>query len=79
MNEHTLHKLAGKLGGRFKLTALVQKRLVQLMAARSDVIVKNCGGRPIRLAVEEVAKGGLQLTAKDGVAVTGPSEKEKGS
>jgi len=79
VNEQTLHKLASKFGGRFKLTALVQKRLAQLMAERSDVIVKNCGGRPIRLVVDEVAKGGLQLTGTDGKAVVGPSDKEKGS
>ena len=65
MNEALLHKLAGKVDGRFKLTALVQKRLVQLMAHRDAVITDNSGGRPIRLVVEEVAKGHLQLIASD--------------
>jgi len=79
VNEQRLHRLAGKFGGRFKLTALVQKRLAQLMAERNDVIVKNCGGRPIRLVVDEVDKGGLELAGQDGKAVAVPSDKEKGA
>ena len=46
MNEAVLHDLSSKLGGRFKLTSLVQKRLVQLMRERSEVILGNSGGRP---------------------------------
>ena len=55
MNEAVLHDLSSKLEGRFKLTSLVQKRLVQLMRERSDVILGNSGGRPVRLVVDEVA------------------------
>ena len=69
MDEALLHKLSGKLGGRFKLTALVQKRMVQLMREGSDVIKKNSGGRPVRLVVEEIAQGRLQLIAPDGLPV----------
>ena len=41
MDEAILHELSGKLGGRFKLTALVQKRLVELMRERSEIITQN--------------------------------------
>jgi len=66
MNEARLHELSEKLHGRFKLAALVQKRLVQLMNERSDVITQNSGGRPVRLVIEEVAGGSLQLVDADG-------------
>jgi len=56
MDEALLHEMAAKAGGRFKLTGIVQKRLVELMVQRADVIVKNCGGRPIRLVVEEIGR-----------------------
>jgi hypothetical protein len=61
MNEAMLHRLAGELGGRFKLTMRVQKRLVDLMNERSEIITKNCGGRPVRLVVEQVAKDVFHL------------------
>jgi len=76
MNEATLHRLAGELGGRFKLTALLQKRLVQLMVARDDIITKNSGGRPVRLVVDEIASGKLQLTSTDGDELTPELEVE---
>lgn len=76
MNEATLHKLSGELGGRFKLTALLQKRLIQLMISRDDIITKNSGGRPVRLVIDEIAAGKLQLTAPDGEALTPELEVE---
>ena len=78
MDEAILHGLSQKLGGRFRLVALVQKRLVQLMTEHDDVIAKSSGGRPIRLVVDEVAAGGLQLTQPDGTALAAPPEPEPG-
>ena len=72
MNEAKLHSLSVTLGGRFKLTALVQKRLIELMANHDPIIVENSGGRPIRLVVDEVGKGRLQLAAPDGTELTPP-------
>ncbi|MFH1732259.1 MAG: hypothetical protein ABIF82_11505 [Planctomycetota bacterium] len=70
MNEATLHRLSGELGGRFKLTALLQKRLIKLMVDRDDIITKNSGGRPVRLVIDEIASGKLQLTAPGGEELT---------
>lgn len=70
MNEAILHRLSNELGGRFKLTALLQKRLIKLMVDRDDIITKNSGGRPVRLVIDEIAAGKLQLTAPDGEAIT---------
>ncbi len=61
MDESLLQKLSSKVDGRFKLTTMVQKRLVELMNERNDLIVKNCGGCPIRLVVEELARNLLEL------------------
>jgi len=69
MNEATLQELSEKLGGRFKLTSLVQKRLVELMRNRDDIVTKHSGGRPLRLVVDEVAQGRLELAAPDGGAL----------
>lgn len=55
MNEGLLQEMAKKEGGRFKLTRMVQERLVKLMMQGDDTIRRNCGGRPIRLVVEQVA------------------------
>ena len=63
MDEGLLHKLSEDLGGRFKLTSLVQKRLVEMMLQRHDVVTKHSGGRPIRLVIEEVAREHLGLGA----------------
>ena len=56
--------------------ALVQKRLVQLLNDRNEVITDNSGGRPVRLVVEEVSRGGLQLTGPDGAEITPEPEQE---
>jgi len=76
MNEATLHRLSSELGGRFKLTALLQKRLIKLMVDRDDIVTKNSGGRPVRLVVDEIADGRLQLTAPDGEELTPELEVE---
>ena len=75
MNEAVLHELSELMGGRFRLTTLVQKRLVELMRERSDIVTKNSGGLPVRLVVEEVARGGVQLTAADGTVFLAADEK----
>lgn len=85
MNEGLLHEMARKAGGRFKLTSLVQKRLVELMIKGDDIIRRNCGGRPVRLAVEQIAVDtlGLRLPKEIPAEATGAAiaavapEKEK--
>ena len=77
MDEALLHELAGKVGGRFRLTSVVQRRLVDLMRNHDDIIDKNCGGRPIRLVVEGVARDLLRLQGPEGAAET-PKAVESG-
>ncbi|MFW6158602.1 MAG: DNA-directed RNA polymerase subunit omega [Planctomycetota bacterium] len=75
MDEAVLHDLSGKLGGRFKLAALVQKRLVQLLRERHPIITEHSGGVPVRLVVQEIAEGKLQLVAPDGTVI-GPGPEQ---
>ncbi len=75
MDEAILHDLSHKMGGRFKLTALVQKRLLELMREDSPVIKENSGGRPVRMVIEEVARGRLQLVRADGTPI-GPGPEQ---
>ncbi|MFO7900013.1 MAG: DNA-directed RNA polymerase subunit omega [Planctomycetota bacterium] len=75
MDEAVLHDLSRKLGGRFKLAALVQKRLVQLLRERHPVITEHSGGLPVRLVVQEIAEGKLQLVAPDGTVI-GPGPEQ---
>jgi hypothetical protein len=69
MDEAVLHELANRLGGRFRLAALVQKRLVQLMNERSSVVTEHSGGRPISIVVKEVAGAQLELVDSEGNVV----------
>ncbi len=75
MDEAVLHDLSHKMGGRFKLTALVQKRLLELMREDSPVIKEKSGGRPVSLVIQEVARGRLQLVSTDGTPI-GPGPEQ---
>ncbi len=76
MDEALLHELSAKMGGRFKFTSLVQKRLVQLVNEHNELFTQNSGGRPVRLVVEEIAKGGFQLTTPNGKEIIAPREED---
>lgn len=45
-----------KVGGRFRLCALIQRRLVQLMEGARPLIDRN-GRSDLELAIEEIAQG----------------------
>ncbi len=77
MNEATLQELSVKLGGRFKLASLVQKRMVELMRNRDEIVTKHSGGQPLRLVVDEVAEGRLELTGPHGGALAMGDEEAK--
>ena len=57
MDESVVHALARKVGGRFRLTALVQKRLIELnRGARPTVEPKETA---LRTVIEELLQGTL--------------------
>lgn len=58
MDESVVHALAKKVGGRFRLTALVQKRLIELnRGARPTVEPKETA---LRTVIEELLQGALE-------------------
>jgi DNA-directed RNA polymerase subunit omega len=49
-------EIAEKMGGRFKLCALIQRRLVQLMQGARPLVERN-GRSDLELVIEEVMQG----------------------
>ena len=48
-------KLIDKIGGRFKLTALIQKRMLELMEGSRPLIEHTKGKTALEIVVEEIA------------------------
>jgi DNA-directed RNA polymerase subunit omega len=59
-----IDELEAKVGGRFKLTALLQKRIRELVAGAPRLVdVKS--DNPIDVAIEEIRAGKIELVAED--------------
>ncbi|RJP39710.1 MAG: DNA-directed RNA polymerase subunit omega [Phycisphaerales bacterium] len=54
-------QLIHKFGGRFKLTALIQRRWLQLMQGARPMVPHE-GLTPLEVVVQEIAEGKLELT-----------------
>ena len=64
-------KLINKVGGKFKLTALVQKRLNELVQG-SRPLIEDAGGRTLlEIAVQEILQDKITI---EGLAVTDKSQ-----
>ncbi len=50
-----------KVGGRFKLSSLIQKRLLELMEGSRPLIENSEGMTQIEIAVEEIRQGKIAL------------------
>ena len=59
-----LDELETKVGGRFKLTALLQKRIRELVAGAPRLIESN-SENPIDIAIEEVRANKIELVPED--------------
>ncbi len=49
--------IVNKLGGRFKLTALIQKRLKELVVDGARPLVEREGRTDLEVAIEEILQG----------------------
>jgi DNA-directed RNA polymerase subunit omega len=49
------------VGGRFKLSSLIQKRLLEMMEGSRPLIEKSEGMTQIEIAVEEIRQGKIAL------------------
>ena len=54
-------KLIEKLGGRFKLTALVQKRLLELMQGSRPLIEDTEGKTQLEIVIEEIKQDKIAI------------------
>ncbi len=57
-------EVVNKVGGRFKLSALMQKRLVELMEGGRPLIEDTEGMSPMEIVVEEIKQDKIELTAE---------------
>jgi DNA-directed RNA polymerase subunit omega len=81
MDVDRLEQLTQKVGGRFRLTALLQKRLAELVKG-SPPLVDLPSNNYFEVALREIEEGRIELlrawTAQDGAtrSVSAPAEKE---
>lgn len=70
-------KLIKKLGGKFKLTTLVQKRMVELHRPGARAYVPFEGDRPdlMRIALDEILQDKIQLAPREEVGYSLEEEK----
>jgi DNA-directed RNA polymerase subunit omega len=54
-------ELVGKVGGRFKLTALIQKRLMELMQGSRPLIEDTEGMSQLEIVVEEIKQDKITI------------------
>lgn len=59
-----IDELEQKIGGRFQLTALLQKRIRELVAG-APRLVEIRSENPIDIAIEEVKAGKIELVPED--------------
>jgi DNA-directed RNA polymerase subunit omega len=59
-----IDELDAKVGGRFKLTALLQKRIRELVAG-APRLVEIRSDNPIDVAIAEIRAGKVELVAED--------------
>ena len=57
-------ELAEKVGGRFKLAALMQRRLQEIIRTAPHVI-HQAGESPIRMVLREIKEGKIELEPDD--------------
>lgn len=58
-------KLILKCGGRFKLTALIQRRWLQLLQGARPLVPSE-GLSPLEVVVREIAEGKIEMTFEVG-------------
>ena len=82
MDVDRLERLTQKVGGRFRLTSLLQKRLAELVKG-SPPLVDLPSNNYFEIALREIEEGRIELlrawTAQDGAVpgVQAPAEKEE--
>ena len=64
MDESKIHELAKRLGGRFRLASLVQKRLLELNRGQRS-LVPDDDKNPMNVVLKEIEGGFIELTVPE--------------
>ena len=76
INELRDAELIKKVGGRFKLTALIQRRLNELLAGSRPLIEDTEGMTQMEIVVAEIIEDKIAIDY-DASGITDPSEKKQ--
>ena len=78
MDKLDIDKLTEAVGGRFKLTYLIQKRMRELQRGHPPLIEAVEGKGWIQIAAEEIARGKIKLVfGEEAKKLREPAEKER--
>jgi DNA-directed RNA polymerase subunit omega len=69
--------IVNKVGGRFKLSTLIQKRLVALNAGSRPLVEANTDNR-MEIVLQEILQDKIYLDASNELRIVGESDKEIG-
>ena len=75
IDELKSEKIVKKVGGRFKLTALVQKRLAELLQGARPLIKDIEGKSNLEIVIQEILQD--KITVDDGVSPEPAEDREK--
>ena len=75
IDELKSEKIVNKVGGKFKLTALVQKRLAELLQGGRPLIKDTEGKTILEIVIQEILQD--KITADDGVSAEHRDNREK--
>ncbi len=75
IDELKSEKIINKVGGRFKLTALVQKRLGELLQGSRPLIQDTEGKSMLEIVVQEILQD--KITIDDGLTTKSSDNKKK--
>ncbi len=64
-------QIVNKVGGRFKLSTLIQKRLVALNKGARPLVDLN-GDDKLQIAIQEIIQDKIYLDAESNVQIAGP-------
>ncbi len=67
-----------KVGGRFKLTALIQKRWLELMRGARPLVENTAGKTEMEIVIEEINQGKIAIDYEaSGIAAPQPAPTEE--
>lgn len=65
-------EIVNKVGGRFRLTALIQKRRIELMDGARPLVDRRAGMTDMEVVIQEILQDKITLELEDGA--TAPTE-----